>query len=282
MPSFVAHDRKLDERSLYLRSLVVDALEGATRGHIGPSLSLIEILRVLYDSFLNVDPCQPKSPHRDRMILSKGHGCLALYALLADKGFFPLEELPKFCSHTSFLGGHPEYGHIPGVEASTGALGHGLSIGIGIALASRIKGNNIKVAVVLGDGELNEGSIWEAALSCAKHKLSNLFVFIDRNHLQCYGKTEDVLDMEPLNEKWKSFGFNVIEVDGHDVGELIKITDSLKRNKGERPSVVICNTIKGKGFPFAEGDPTWHYKHFISTEDISLMRDALDSSTFNL
>lgn len=198
---------ELDERSNYLRGLIVEALDGARRGHIGPSLSLVEILRVLYDDFLNYLPEDPEWEQRDRCILSKGHGCLALYTILADKGFFPKSELRTFCQHTSILGGHPEKGKIPGVEASTGALGHGLSIGVGIALAAKIKKRPFRTVVITGDGELNEGSIWEAALACSKHSLSNLTVLIDCNKLQCYGPTAEVMNLEPLVEKWQSFGF---------------------------------------------------------------------------
>jgi transketolase len=264
----------LDERSCFLRGLIIEALDGARRGHIGPSLSLVEILRVLYDKYLHYDPKNPTWEERDRCILSKGHGCLALYALLADKGFFSKKELRKFCHHTSFLGGHPEKGKIPGIEASTGALGHGLSLAVGMALAAKIKKKMFRTVVIMGDGELNEGSIWEAALACAKHKLSNLTVFIDYNKLQCYGSVQEVLPLEPLADKWKSFGFEVAEVDGHDINALESVISSLPLNS-QRPTVIICHTIKGKGFSFAENNPTWHYKHVITDEDIENMRSCL-------
>jgi transketolase len=267
----------LDERSYFLRNLIVDALDGARRGHIGPSLSLVEILRVLYDKYLRYRSEDPLWNERDRCILSKGHGCLALYAILADKGFFPKTELKKFCQHTSFLGGHPEKGKIPGVEASTGALGHGLSLGVGIALAAKIKKKSFRTVVITGDGELNEGSIWEAALACAKHKLSNLSIFVDYNKLQCYGPVQEVLQLEPLADKWRSFGFEVAEVDGHDVSALERVVASLPLHLS-RPTVVICHTIKGKGFSFAESNPAWHYKHVITDEDIESMKNALSTS----
>lgn len=279
MENYVAKYSKpfeLDQRSRYLRSLIVESLEGARRGHIGPSLSLVEILRVLYDSFLTYDPENPEWEERDRCILSKGHGCLALYAILADKGFFPKSELKTFCHHSSILGGHPEKGKIPGIEASTGALGHGLSIGVGMALAARIKNRPFRTVVITGDGELNEGAIWEAALACSKHNLSNLTVFVDYNKLQCYGPTEVVMNLEPLIQKWQSFGFETAEVDGHDVRALQNIMDSLPLNK-ERPSAIICHTIKGKGFLFAENNPTWHYKHVITDEDIEKMKFSLNN-----
>ena len=215
----------LDERSKLLRRLVVEMVEVERRGHIGSAMSLIEILRVLYDSFLHYRLDQPHWPERDRLILSKGHGCLALYAILADKGFFERNELRIFCKPESILGGHPERGKIPGVEASTGALGHGLPIGVGMAVAAKMRKQNHRIVVVTGDGEINEGSIWESALSAAKHRLSNLSVFIDHNKLQSYGPLREVIELEPLADKWRSFRFEVREVDGHAVGGAVGADD---------------------------------------------------------
>lgn len=264
----------MDERSKYLRKQIIQALEGGRRGHIGSSMSLIEILRVLYDSFLCFDPKNPTAQDRDRLILSKGHGCLALYAILADKGFFPKEELLNFCKSTSMLGGHPERGKTPGVEASTGALGHGLPMGVGMALAAKIRKQNHRTIVIVGDGEINEGSVWEAAMSASKHKLANLTVFIDYNKLQSYGTTKEVLDLEPLTDKWKSFGFAVEEVDGHNIGLLEKLVQLLPFNS-LKPSAVICHTIKGKGFPFAEGKAEWHHKSNLGLEEIAALYECL-------
>jgi len=204
----------LDERSIYLRRLVVRALEGGGRGHIGSSLSLIEIMRVLYDDVLRYRADDPKWDGRDRMILSKGHGCIALYIMLADKGFIPLETLDTFCRRDSILGGHPEAGKVPGVEASTGALGHGLSIGVGMALAARIEQRDSRVVVVMGDGEINEGSVWEAAMCAGKHRVSHLTAIIDYNKIQSAGPTREIQDLEPLADKWRAFGFVAKEVDG--------------------------------------------------------------------
>ena len=175
----IREHRSLDERSLWLRRLILKGLIGGNRGHLGSSMSLVEILRVLYDDFLQYRAEDPHWDDRDRFILSKGHGCLALYAILADKGFFPIEELDLFCKPGGILGGHPDATKVPGVEASTGALGHGLSIGVGMAIAARINKKKHKIIVLVGDGEINEGSIWEAAISASKHKLDNLVVFID-------------------------------------------------------------------------------------------------------
>lgn len=249
----------LDDRARHLRRLVVDALAGGGRGHIGSSLSMLEILRVLYDEVLRVRPDDPNWPERDRCILSKGHGCLGLYAILADKGFFPTEALTSFCQSGSFLGGHPEASKIPGVEASTGALGHGLSIGVGMALAQRMAQRSSRVFVIMGDGEINEGSVWEAAMSAAKHGLENLTAIVDYNKIQSAGPTAEILELEPLADKWRAFGFAVEEVDGHDVPALSALFRCLPLTIG-KPTAVIAHTVKGKGIPFAEHDPEWHHK----------------------
>ncbi|NER34662.1 MAG: transketolase [Oscillatoria sp. SIO1A7] len=264
----------MDDRSKHLRKLIVDALVGGGRGHLGSSMSMVEILRGLYDSFLNYRPTEPYWKDRDRLILSKGHGCLALYAILADKGFFPEEELTTFCKATSRLGGHPEKGKLPGIEASTGALGHGLPMGVGVALAAKIRKQSYRVAVVTGDGEINEGSVWEAAMSAAKHKLSNLTVFVDYNKLQSYGPTREVLDLEPLSDKWRSFGFEVQEIDGHDVKALEQLMQNLPLNS-QKPTAIICHTIKAKGFPFAEGRAEWHHRSRLKDEEIAAMYECL-------
>jgi len=252
----------------------VRALIGGNRGHLGSSMSLVEILRVLFDHYLRYESDDPKWPDRDRFILSKGHGCLALYALLADKGFFSRKALDEFCHSKGILGGHPEANKIPGVEASTGALGHGLPIGVGMALAGRIRRQQYRVVVVTGDGEINEGSNWEAAMSAANNKLDSLSVFVDYNKLQSYGSTEEVCDLEPLGEKWRSFGFSVREVDGHDVAALQSCIEALPFEPN-KPNAVICHTIKGKGFDFAEGQATWHHKSRFSAEDIERMYASL-------
>ncbi len=263
----------LDERSNYLRSLVVRALQGGNRGHIGSSMSLIEILRVLFDDILKFKSNDPSWEDRDRLILSKGHGCLALYALLADKKFFNFSELDKFCHNDGMLGGHPERNKIPGVEASTGALGHGLSIGVGMALALKIRKKSSKVFVIVGDGEINEGSVWEAAMCAGNHNLENLIVMIDYNKIQSYGFTEEVADLEPLVDKWKAFNFNVIEVDGHNVEEIKSI---LEKKPSKKPLAVICHTVKGKGIGFAENDPKWHHKSNLDDSEIEDMYKSLE------
>lgn len=244
----------LDDRSKYLRGLVLRAVRSAGRGHVGPALSLIEIMRVLYDDLARIEPARPRDPDRDQVLLSKGHGCLALYAILADRGFFDLKELDGFCGPNSFLGGHPEYEMVPGVEASTGALGHGLSIGVGMAKAAAMRKRDYRTFVVMGDGEINEGSVWEAALGAAKHKLDNLIALIDYNKLQSYGPVEDVLPLEPLVDKWRAFGFAVAEVNGHDVGALRRLLSCVPIEPGH-PTAVICHTVKGKGLTDANLTP---------------------------
>jgi len=263
----------LDERSKDLRRLVIDALDGGGRGHLGSSMSLIEILRVIYDDVARHRADEPMWNERDRCILSKGHGCLALYAVLAAHGYFSRQEMRTFCHFPSMLGGHPERSKIPGIEASTGALGHGLSIGVGMALAARIRKSDARVFVVMGDGEINEGSVWEAAMSAAKHGLSNLTAVVDYNKLQSYGRTAEVLNMEPLADKWRAFGFETVEVDGHDVDELRKALG--KPLADDRPTMVIAHTVKGKGVAFAENEPTWHHKSRVPADQIQAMYDAL-------
>lgn len=264
----------LDERSKHLRRLIVRGLDGGGRGHIGSSMSLVEMLRVLYDDVLRYRPHEPKWDGRDRFILSKGHGCLAQYALLADKGFIPVETLDTFCRRDSILGGHPEAGKIPGVEASTGALGHGLSVGLGMALAARMQKRDARVFVVTGDGEINEGSIWEAAMCAGKHKLANLTVLVDYNKVQSAGPTREIQDLEPLLDKWRAFGFAAAEVDGHDVTALRSLLRRLPL-AADRPSAVICHTVKGKGLPFAENDANWHHKSKVTPEMVADMTAAL-------
>jgi len=265
----------MDERSRYLRKLILKGLEGTKKGHVGSALSLVEIIRVLYDDIMNYRPQEPMWPDRDRFILSKGHGCLALYAVLADKGFIDPEELTTYTLEGSRLGGCSE-NIVPGVEATTGALGHGFAVGLGMALAARIQKRPSRVYAVLGDGELNEGSIWEGALFAAKHKLTHLTAIIDCNKFQIAGSTKDILNLEPLKDKWVSFGFAVQEVDGHDVEALRRVFKKLPFSD-EKPSAVICHTIKGKGFSFAEGTHKWHWKSGLDEPTLSQMKSLLEN-----
>jgi len=264
----------LDDRSRYLRRLVLRAVENGGRGHIGPALSIVEIIRALYDHILRYRPREPKWPGRDRFILSKGHGCIALYAVLADRGFFPIEELDRFCHFDSILGGHPEV-KVPGVEACTGALGHGLPIGVGMALAARMQGRDSRVYVLMGDGEINEGAVWEAAACADKHRLSQLTAIIDYNKFQSAGSVFEIQSMEPLADKWRSFGFRAFECNGHDVAALRQVFLDAAAAGGDGPRVVICHTIKGKGIPAAENNPNWHHKSDLSDDVRQAIRNAL-------
>ncbi len=264
----------LDERSIGLRETVVDILEASRRGHLGSSLSLVEIIRVLYDDILRFDPQRPDWNERDRFILSKGHGCLALYVMLADKGFFPRRELFRFCADGAILGGHPDHVKVPGVEASTGSLGHGASIAVGMALHARKSGGRQRVLVALGDGECNEGSVWEAAMSASKHRLSNLTFIVDYNKCQSYGPTRDVQELEPFADKWASFGCAVREVDGHDLSQLRGAFSRLPFEQS-KPNAVICHTAKGKGIPVAEFNAAYHHKSKITDDDLYSYRRAL-------
>lgn len=266
----------LDQRSKEIRKLIIKTFLSANRGHLPSALSVVEILRVLYDDILRYRPNDPNWKDRDRCILSKGHGCLALYVLLAEKGFFPKDELWKFCKHDGILGGHPERDKIPGVEASTGSLGHGLSIGVGFALNARYEKSDYHTFVIIGDGESNEGSIWEASLCASKHKLSNLTVIIDYNKQQSYDTTFNVLNLEPLVEKWNSFGFATSEVNGHDIKELRSV---LSRHplKQDEPSAIICHTVKGRGIPLVEKNLKWHHKSNLKQDEIRALLDSLEN-----
>lgn len=265
---------KLDNRSKELRKIIINTMECGGRGHLGSAFSIVEILRVLYDDVLKYDVKNLQFKERDRFILSKGHGCLALYTILAEKGFFPKSELTKFCKSNSILGGHPEH-KIPGVEVSTGSLGHGLPYGIGFALNSIYEKLNYLTFVLIGDGESNEGSIWEGALCAGKHKLSNLTVLIDYNKYMSYGPVSEVQDLEPLADKWRSFGFGVKEVDGHNIEAIKSVLSNLPIDSN-KPNAIICHTIKGKGIKFAENNPEWHHKSRLSKEELESLYKALE------
>lgn len=274
--AFIADPTPLDARSRHLRRLAVDGLRGGNRGHLGSAFSAIEILRVLYDEVLRHDPQNPTWADRDRLLLSKGHGCLGLYAVLADKGYFPLSELDRFCRFDGILGGHPDAKKIPGVEASTGALGHGPSIGLGMAQAARLRKRDWRVFVITGDGEINEGSVWEAAMCAGKHRLDNFTVIVDYNKHQSYASTAEVQDLEPLVDKWQSFGFAVREVDGHDVGALREVLAELPFDQGGRPNAIIAHTIKGRGVSYAENNVEWHHKSNLAADEIAALYRELE------
>ena len=229
--------------------------------HIGSVFSVAEIIAVLYAEVLNVDPADPKKPDRDRMILSKGHAGSAVYAALAESGFFPVEVLKNHYGNGSILSGHVSHKGVPGVEVSTGSLGHGLGIGTGMALGAQMDGEKWRTYVVLGDGECDEGSVWEAALQAAQYGLDRLIAVVDYNHMQSLTTVEKTLKMEPFEEKWRAFGWHCESVDGHDTGALREAFDRAAGHAGSgKPSVILAHTVKGKGVSFMENNILWHYR----------------------
>jgi transketolase len=240
-----------------LRADVITMIHRAGAGHTGGSLSSLDILMALYYDVLKVRPEEPKWPGRDRFLLSKGHSVEGYLAVLADRGFFPAEELRSFSKAGSRLIGHPN-NRVPGVEMCAGALGHGLPLGVGMALGAKRGGEGYRTFVLMGDGELAEGSVWEAAMAGAHYKLDNLVAIVDRNGLQIGGGTESLMALEDLSAKWRAFGWEVAEVDGHDASALLRYFHTLEANG--KPHCLIARTVKGKGLPFAENDPAWHHK----------------------
>lgn len=249
----------LEKMAKDIRRSIFKTICNGGGGHIPASLSIVEILVYLYQHVLHIDPKNAGDLNRDRFILSKGHACVALYAILAEKGFFPKTELEKFGRKGSILGGHPDMHKVPGVEASTGSLGHGLPFGMGMALAGKFDKKGYRVFVLIGDGECQEGSVWEAALFAPQHKLDNLTVIIDYNKIQAMDYLAEILSLDSLADKWKSFGWEVKEIDGHDFCRLQEIFKSVPLVKG-KPSLIIAHTIKGKGVSFMENTPIWHYR----------------------
>lgn len=252
------------------RAELLTMIYRAKTGHTGGSLSSVDILVALYYGVMNIDPKNIHDPDRDRFVLSKGHSVEGLLCVLADKGFFPKSELNTFSQYKSRLIGHPT-NKVPGIEICSGALGHGLSVGVGMSLGAKKTNKNYKTYVVMGDGELAEGSLWEAAMSAAHYKLDNLIGVIDRNKLQISGSTEDVMSLEELANKWRAFGWHVVERDGHDIPELIRTFKSFPEVEG-KPHLLIAKTIKGKGVSEMENKAKWHH----GVPDDQLLKRALD------
>jgi len=254
--------KDVNELQIYaneIRKGIIEATYSAQSGHPGGSLSIAEILAVLYFNQMNIDPKSPKAKGRDRVVLSKGHTSPALYSALAVKGFFDKKDLKTFRHLNSYLQGHPDMVKVPGVDATTGSLGQGLSIANGMALASKLDSEGVRVYCICGDGELQEGQIWEAAMTTAHYKLDNVCVIVDNNNLQIDGKVDEVMSIYPIDEKFKSFGFETINVDGHNIPELISAFEKAKKIKG-KPTAIIANTIKGKGITYMENIAGWHGK----------------------
>ncbi|MBA7513483.1 Apulose-4-phosphate transketolase subunit A [subsurface metagenome] len=250
--------RYLEEKASIIRKHVMEMIYRAQSGHPGGSLSLADIMAVLYFHDLNYDVKNPKSLNRDRVVLSKGHAAPVLYAALAEAGFFSKDELWKLRKINSLLQGHPCI-HIPGVDATTGSLGLGLSAACGMAIGAKLKKmNRVRIYAILGDGELGEGQIWEAAMAASHFKLDNLIAILDRNRYQNDGATEEILKLEPLHDKWESFGWNVINIDGHNINQIADAF-SLARETKERPTMIIAKTVKGKGASYMLNKPDLHY-----------------------
>ena len=241
------------------RLLGLDMVYNCASGHLGGSFSAMDILTVLYFDVMNVDPRDPANPDRDRFVLSKGHCTPALYPVLAQRGFFPEEDLKLFRSIDGHMSGHAEMRHVKGVDMSTGSLGQGISAAVGMALAGKMDKKAYRVYSILGDGEIEEGQVWEAFMSAAKYGLDNLCAVIDVNGLQIDGKTADVMPTEPLDKKMEAFGWNVIQADGHDLAALSAAFEQAKANTGA-PTVILAKTVKGKGVSFMENDAGWHGK----------------------
>jgi len=240
-----------------IRKSIVDMIFHSKSGHPGGSLSAVDILNHLYFKEMNVDPSSAKDPNRDRFVLSKGHAAPVLYATLAERGFFDKELLPTLRKLDSPLQGHPDSKRVPGVDVSTGSLGQGISNAVGLALGAKLDNSVARVYTILGDGELQEGLVWEAAMAAAHYKLDNLVVIIDNNGLQIDGKNEDVINLGSISDKFKSFDFNVIEIDGHDYEQIANAFASAKQTK-DAPTAIIANTVKGSGVSFMENEAGWH------------------------
>ena len=255
-----------------IRKESIDMIFRAASGHPGGALSLADILTVLYFKEMNIDPKNPKNPDRDRFVLSKGHASSAYYAILAERGYFSTEELVEFRKLDSRLQGHPDMRYIPGVDMTTGSLGQGLSAANGMAIAGKLDNKKYRVYCVLGDGEIQEGQVWEAAMSSSKYKLDNLCVIVDNNNLQIDGTVEEVMSPYPIDKKFESFGFNVINIDGHDFSQIIDALEKARKVKG-KPTAIIAKTVKGKGVSFMENVAGWHGKAPNSEQFAQAIKD---------
>ena len=251
--------KELENMAKEVRKGIIEAVYHAQSGHPGGSLSVADILTVLYFNELNIDENNSKWEDRDRFVLSKGHCSPALYSCLANRGFFPVEDLKTFRNIDSYLQGHPDMKKIPGVDMTTGSLGQGLSTAVGMAIAGKMDNKSYRVYSILGDGEIEEGQIWEAAMSANKYHLDNLCVIVDNNNLQIDGTIEEVMSPYPIDEKFRSFGFEIIKIDGHNMQEILDAFDVAKHVKG-KPVCIIAKTVKGKGISFMENQVGWHGK----------------------
>ena len=250
---------ELEKKANEIRKNIVEEVYHAKSGHPGGSLSVADILTVLYFYEMNVNPKEPNWENRDRLVLSKGHCSPALYSCLANKGFFPVEDLANFRNINSYLQGHPDKNKVPGVDMTTGSLGQGLSSANGMAIAGKMDKKNYRVYCILGDGEIEEGQVWEATMAASQYKLDNLCVIVDNNNLQIDGTIDKVMNSYPIDEKFESFGFYVINIDGHNIEAIIEAFEKAKSIKG-KPTCIVAKTIKGKGISYMENQAGWHGK----------------------
>jgi transketolase len=270
------NELQLKQNANEIRKGVLASVHSARAGHPGGSLSCTDILTYLYFEEMNVDPENPKDENRDRFVLSKGHAAPALYATLAQKGYFPKEDLLTLRKIGSYLQGHPDMKHIPGVDMSSGSLGQGISAAVGMALAARVAGKDYRTYTVLGDGELQEGQVWEASMFAASRKLDNLVVIVDNNGLQIDGDISKVCSPYPIDEKFKAFGFHVIVIDGHDFGQIAAALEEAKQTKG-MPTAIVAKTVKGKGVSFMENNAGWHGKA-TNEEEFKIAMEELEKA----
>lgn len=264
----------IESRARILRSRVIETSHKTSTPHLGSCLSCLDILAAMYFSVLRIDPQAPHSPTRDRFILSKGHGAASLFQVLAMRGFYPEAMLDDYGKDGGLFAEHPPTpSHLPGIEAATGSLGHGLPLGVGMAIAGRIQGHDYKVYALLSDGECNEGSVWEAAMFAAAQRLANLCVIVDFNKWQATGRSEEIMALSPLVDKWTAFGWNAVEIDGHDVAAILA---AVARCPGadRKPTAIIAHTVKGKGASFMEDDNNWHYR-IPNAEEVARAKQEL-------
>ena len=268
-------NNELKEIARKIRHGIIEAVYHAKSGHPGGSLSIADILAVLYFNNMNIDPNNPKKVDRDRFVLSKGHCSPALYSTLAHRGYFNENNLKTFRKIDSFLQGHPDMNKVPGVDMTSGSLGQGLSVANGMALAAKLDNLDYKVYVMLGDGEIQEGQIWEAAMTSSFYKLNNVIGFVDYNGLQIDGKIDEVMNPVPIKEKFIAFGWNVIEIDGHNFDDIQKAIDGAKMST-DKPTLILANTIKGKGVSFMENQVSWHGKAPNEEEYNNAIRELME------
>jgi transketolase len=263
----------LREAARCLRRDILTMIHLAGEGHPGPALSAADLITALYFKILNIDPQNPHWPQRDRFILSKGHACPAVYAALARKGFFSWDICPTLRCLGSILQGHPDMKKTPGIDSTSGSLGNGISIGLGMTLAARVNQEDYFTFVIAGDGEIEEGVVWEGAMAAAHYEAGRLIVFVDHNCMQSGGLVCDITMLDPILPKWQAFGWHCQEIDGHDMGQIVTAVENAKKEKF-RPSMILANTVKGKGVPFIEGDNSWH-KRTPTKEELVLALEAL-------